>query len=48
MPVGDPGCAQRLGQRVSVELRIPARAWEAADVDYGSYVRRPEQPDQLL
>lgn len=48
MPVGDPGYAQRLGQRVSVELRIPARAWEPADVDYRPYVRRPEPPDQLF
>src|ERR687897_3805207 len=33
MPIGDPGCAQRLVQRVSVELRIPPRGGEAAGRD---------------
>jgi cytochrome c5 len=48
VPILDPACAQCHGQGVSVELRIPSRAWEPADVDHRLDVRPPEQLDQLL
>jgi hypothetical protein len=48
VPVHDPGCGEAVLQRSRVELRIPTRAGEAADVDERLDTCAREHLDELV